>query len=244
MSKTISVWGSPGCGKTTFSVKLASTIYERYHCSVLVLLTDNRTPSLPVLFPARKAEELYSIGVPLSKAEITQDEIIKNIVTVKGKMNFGFLGYKDGENQFAYPSADENKCVELLETAKTIADFIVTDCQDQMDALSRAALRQADTILRLASPDLKSLAFFASQLPLYADPSFKAEQHIIGLNINQSDAYLPAEDAKTHLGGVSFTLPYCREIRMQELDGALTEKIKDKKYNRKIRAIADHVVSA
>lgn len=242
MSKIIAVWGSPDSGKTTFSVKLASAIYDLYNCTVLTVLTNTRTPALPVLFPMRKADELYSIGVPLSKAEITQDEVINNIVTVKDRMNFGFLGYKDGENQFTYPSADENKCRDLLAMAQTLADVIIVDCQSNMDIFSTVSVRQAEAVIRLASPDLKSLSFFASQLPLYTDPSFKAEQHILGLNIKNADVYMPIEDAKACLGGVSFTIPYCKDIRIQSLNGTLINTIKDKKYSRKIKAIAERII--
>ena len=36
MSKLIAVWGSPDSGKTSFAVKLASAVYERYNSTVLV----------------------------------------------------------------------------------------------------------------------------------------------------------------------------------------------------------------
>ena len=35
MAKVITVWGSPDSGKTTFSVKLASTIYSEYNSTVM-----------------------------------------------------------------------------------------------------------------------------------------------------------------------------------------------------------------
>ena len=103
MAKTIAVWGSPRSGKTSFATKLARTIYDNYDCKVLCVYTDFETPSLPVLFPSFKAENLYSIGNALSQTDITQEGVVKQIVQLKDKMNIGFLGFKDGDNLHSYP---------------------------------------------------------------------------------------------------------------------------------------------
>ena len=242
MSKMIAVWGSPGSGKSSFAVKLACAIYEQYSATVLLLLTDMITPSLPVLFPNRKADGLTSVGVPLSKTEVTQNELIKSIVTVKDKMNFGVLGYKDGENKYSYPAFDSIKAGELITVMQSLAHIVIIDCTSDMDEISKAAVQRADTVIRLAAPDLKSMAFYASQLPVYADPSYKTEHHIIGLNVTENDIFPPLEDAKAHFGGVSFTLPYCRELKQQMLDGELFKSLSDKKYNGKLKNITANLI--
>ena len=106
MAKFIAIWGSPNSGKTTFATKLARSIYEEYQSTVIVLYADNETPSLPVVFPNYKKEDLFSLGVPLSKTDITAEDVVKQIVTVKNKLNFGFLGFIDGENKYTYPAFD------------------------------------------------------------------------------------------------------------------------------------------
>lgn len=243
MSKLIAVWGSPNSGKTTLAVKLAKCIYENYSATVLVILNDNTTPTLPVLFPNTKADELFSIGVPLSKTEIMQQEVMKNIVTVKGKMNFGFLGYMDGENKFTYPSYDDKKAKALLTILKNVVDFVIVDCTSSLDnLLITTAVEQADSIIRLATPDLKSMSFFSSQLPLYADPKYKTEQHIMVLNTTEKELYIPIEEAKSHFKDIAFTLPYCRHLLEQNINGELLKTITDKKYNEVLKMIAKKVV--
>lgn len=242
MSKLIAVWGAPTSGKTVFSVKLASAVYERYNSTVLMLSCDDATPVLPCLFPALKSDELYSVGEPLSKTDITQQEVIKAIVTLKGKINLGYLGYKDGENKYTYPAYGEKKALMLLEVLKSLADFVIVDCTSILNILSAVALKNADEIIRLASPALKTVSFFSSQLPLYADPAYRLEQQIVGLNINEADCYMPIEEAKSHFREISFTLPYCRDIRQQCIDGTLTKTVRDKKYSAKFKAIADKIV--
>ena len=98
--KIIAVWGSPHSGKTTFATKLATAIYSSFESTVITLYTDLETPVIPILFPFDKNEDLGSVGYPLSKTEVEQGDIINNLVTVKDMQNFGFLGYKTGENKY------------------------------------------------------------------------------------------------------------------------------------------------
>jgi cellulose biosynthesis protein BcsQ len=243
MGKLITVWGSPSSGKTTLAVKLAKCIYENYSATVLMLSTDDTTPTLPVLFPNTKADEFFSIGVPLSKTDIIQSEVLKSIVTVKGKNNLGFLGYKDGENKFTYPIYDYKKAKALLVMLKSLVDFVIVDCTSSLDnLLSATAVEQADTVIRLATPDLKSISFFSSQLPLYSDPKFKTEQHIVVLNSTEKELFMPILEAKIHFNNVGFTLPYCIHLREQNINGDLLKEITDKKYIGTLKMIVEKVV--
>ena len=120
--KIIAVWGSPHSGKTTFATKLATAIYSSFESTVITLYTDLETPVIPILFPFEKNEDLGSVGYPLSKTEVEQGDIINNLVTVKDMQNFGFLGYKTGENKFTYPKFGKAKAEDLL----GMMDFTVT----------------------------------------------------------------------------------------------------------------------
>ena len=102
MSKLIAVWGTPDSGKTTFATKLARSIYEEYQSTVIVVYADNETPALPVVFSNYKKEDMFSVGAALAKTDVTQEDVVKQLVTVKDKQNFGFLGFTDGENRFIY----------------------------------------------------------------------------------------------------------------------------------------------
>lgn len=167
MAKFIAVWGSPNSGKTTFATKLGRCIYEEYQSTVIVLYTDNETPTLPVIFPNYKKEDVFSIGVSLSKTELTQEDIIKQIVTVKGKQNLGFLGFIDGENKYTYPSFDESKVRSLFNILSTLADYIIIDCTSSLtNPLSKVAIKESDEVIRLATPDLKSVSYYSSQMSL------------------------------------------------------------------------------
>lgn len=243
MSKIIAVWGSPNSGKTAFSVKLAEHICKRLGVVVSVVFADMTAPSLPVLFPNRKADDMLSIGAVLSKPEITQHELLKNTVTVKGKSNLGFLGFTDGENRFSYPAFDSQKAEALFTILKGIDDVIVVDCtSDIQNILTVSAMKLADTIIRVANPDLKSVSYFSSQLPLMGDLKYRRDEHIICLNENEQAVFLPVNEAISHFGEVAFLLPFCPVLKKQFVDGALLENLTDKKFTAVLNALVGKAV--
>ena len=81
-----------------------------------------------------------------------------------------------------------------------------------------------------------------SQLPLYADPMFRLEQHVQGLCVTDADLYMPIEEAKALLNDVRFTIPYSRSVKQQMLDGNLYEVVGDKQFNGKFKAIVEKIV--
>lgn len=243
MSKMIAIWGAPNSGKTTFATKLARTIYDEYQATVIVVYTDYETPTLPVVFPNYKKEDLCSIGVALSKTDIDRHEVVKQMVTVKDKQNFAFLGFTDGENKYTYPAFDTNKVRALYSVLSALADYVIVDCTGSLDnPLSKVAVCEADEVIRLSAPTLKSVSYLSSQLPLYVDPVFRLETHIQGICVTDADLYMPIEDAKAQLHDVRFTIPYCIATKQQMLDGKLYEVVKDKKFNEKFKAIVEKVV--
>lgn len=243
MSKVIAVWGAPNSGKTTFATKLARTIYDEYQATVIVVYTDYETPALPVIFPNYKKEDLCSIGVALSKTDVDRYEVVKQMVTIKDKQNFAFLGFTDGENRYTYPAFDTGKVRTFYSILAALADYVIIDCTSSLDnELSKVAVCEADEVIRLSAPTLKSVSYLSSQLPLYADPVFRLEKHIQGICVTDADLYMPIEDAKAQLQDVRFTIPYCILAKQQMLDGTLYKAVNDKKFNEKFKAIVEKVV--
>lgn len=243
-AKIIAVWGSPHSGKTTFTTKLATAIYNNYQSTVIVLYTDLETPTLPVIFPNEKPENIGSVGIPLSKTEVEIDEVIKNLVTIKERQNFGFLGYREGENKFTYPRYGKAKAEALLEVLQSITDYIVVDCTSNIEnsILSAIAIENADQIIRLASPDLSSISFFISQKGVYEGDKCRWDEHIIGLNTPVADVFMPIEEARSHLKDVAFTVPFSQAVKEQLQKGTLYASAKDKRFDSRMKEIAGKVV--
>ena len=243
MSKVIAVWGAPNSGKTTLATKLARAIYDAYQATVVVVYTDNETPTLPVVFPNYKREDLSSVGAALAKTDVDRYEVVKQMVTIKGKQNLCFLGFMDGENKYTYPAFDDGKARSLYAVLASVADYVIVDCTGSLEnPLAKVAIQEADTVFRLSAPTLKSVSFLVSQLPLYADPSFRLDRHIQGICVTDEDLYMPIEEAKAQLRDVRFTLPFSRAVKQQMLDGNLYEAVGDKQFNAKLKAIMEKIV--
>ena len=242
--KIVAVWGSPNSGKTAFATKLATAIYDNYQATVIVLFTDIETPVLPVIFPNEKTEDVGSVGIPLSKVEADRDDVIKNLVVAKNRQNFGFIGYRAGDNKFTYPKFGRAKAEALLVELCKLANYVIVDCTSNLEnnVLSAVGIELAEQIIRLASPDLKSISFYLSQFPVYADVKYRLGEHIQGINTPNADVFMPVEETKFHLKDVSFSVPYCGEVKLQMQKGTLIEPTKDKRFDRRMKEIAGKVV--
>ena len=72
--------------------------------------------------------QIRKVGGPLLHAGI-----ISNLVTVKNMQNFGFIGYKIGENKYSYPKFGRAKAEELLGELCRLADYVIVDCTSNLD---------------------------------------------------------------------------------------------------------------
>ena len=244
-AKIIAVWGSPNSGKTTIATKLATAIYDRYQSTVIVLYCDLEAPVLPIIFPNEKHEDIGSVGVPLSKTEIEAEDIERNPVTVKNRGNLVFFGYRAGDNKFTFPRYGRAKAENLINILCHNADYVIVDCSSNLESsvLSATAIEMADQIIRLASPDLKCISYYLSQMPVYADGKYRLGEHIQGLNTPNADVFMPVEEAKAHLKDVRFTVPFSTAVKVQMQTGSLVESTGDKAFDNRMREIAEKVVT-
>ena len=245
MGKLIAVWGTPESGKITLSMKLAEAIYSRSRGKsiIIVVFTDIVTPTLPVVFPNLRSEDIFSVGSVLSKPDFFADDVVSNIVMTKRRMNLGYMGYKDGENRHSYPEYTEMKAKHFYDVLVGIADFVIVDCMSMLDfsLLTRVALKNADQTVRLSTPDLKCISFRMSQMKIFASHGYLKDSDVAVMNIPRQELNLSAADARTHLGKIELTIPYCPGIMEQYMEGVLYEEMKDKKFMQTVTAIVERL---
>ena len=240
MSKLIAVCGSPESGKTTLGLKLAQEIYFSKKTSVLFFSVDLNVPVMGYVFPHCKASDLHSIGKTLDKTDIYREDVMKQIVTVKTMMNFGYLGFKAGENKYSYPRPTEDKVLELFRCMQEIADYVIIDCMsDNEDLISMLAKREADVVIQSVTPDLKCMTYFASNGDAYLGC---ADKTVIVMNTNEKELYLPFDEVKAHFKKVQYVLPYSITLKQQEITGTLSERLADRKYREVISKLARAVI--
>lgn len=229
MGKVISIFGSPGSGKTTFSVKFANEIAKEK--SVIVVFTDILCPVIPTILD--NADNKKSLGKILSSAQVTKDLILQNCISVN--KNLGVIGYAERENIFTYPQFTRPSVVDLIDYLKDLADYIIIDLSSNFttDLLSTTALEISDKVIRMTSSRLKDICYFNSHLPLLSDMKFKTNEHI--RVISNFKSYDAIEELK-EVYKIQATFGYSEEIREQGLCNELFSSLSSKeekqlKYN-------------
>lgn len=237
MAQIIAICGSPAGGKTTVGMKIAQEVYFKTRVPVLYLSPDWNKSSLSYFFPRRKESDLYSLGTVLDHTAVTKDDVLRSTVYSEQMKNFGFLGFKTGENRSSYPVPTEDKVLSLFWAASDLADYIFVDCSSCFDdPVSVIAARESGHILQMIVPDLRSMGYYASFGERYKQYDHKT---VKALNRTDKDVFLPEQEVKEHFGSVRFSIPYSRELKQQSVNGTLPDKLTDIKFRKEIGKIAE-----
>jgi CO dehydrogenase nickel-insertion accessory protein CooC1 len=239
--KIAAVWGSPGCGKTVVAAKLARRLVEQGRSTIL-LFCDTLAPPLPCVIASSELEREHSLGSVFAAAHISESLVRNNLISLKRTDKLSLLGFLKGENSQNYPQCSECQAIELLECLREIAEYVVIDCTSGFDTLTLAALKSADTTLRLVNGELKSLSYYASKLQQLAEkvPNIDANLRVAA---NTRPLCL-TECVSQLLSKSDFALPYSTEIERQCADGNLLSQMtsKDgKMFNREIDKMIDKI---
>ena len=154
------------------------------------------------------------------------------------------LGLRKKENEYTYAPCTKQQAEELIRGLREIVPYVVIDCSSYIanDILSAVALMEADSILRLANCDPKSVNYFASQLPLLDGPEWDMDkQYKVASNVKP---YQAADHIGKVLGDTAFVLPYSQELEEQYLAGELLADLsmKDSRaFRKEINRICEEV---
>ncbi|BAL01477.1 hypothetical protein OBV_42780 [Oscillibacter valericigenes Sjm18-20] len=243
--QVLAVWGSPGSGKTTISVRLAKYLADKKR-NVVLLLCDMTAPMLPCICPPAELECERSLGSILAATHVTDTLIRQNCVTLKKMSHLTLIGMLKGENVFTYPAYTKELAAELVDHLRDIAPYVIVDCGSCIahDILSAVALLEADTVLRLVNCDLKSVSYLSSQLPLLKDQKWDADkQYKAASDVKSNQA---GEHIKQVLGSVAFQIPHSSELENLALEGNLLGELalKDSRpFRKEIEKISKEVFS-
>lgn len=99
-------------------------------------------------------EDTITIPVPL-------EAFGDNLTTLKRLPHLTMLGLRKKENEYTYAPCTKQQAEELIRRLREIVPYVVIDCSSYIanDILSAVALMEADSVLQLASCDLKSVGY-------------------------------------------------------------------------------------
>lgn len=210
MSKIITVWGNPGCGKSMFCCSLAKVLTAGRE-KALIINADSSTPMLPVWMPERILETNASIGNVLTGLEINTALVAERVTILKEYPFIGVMGYAAGENPFSYPELKYDKIKLFIAEAAKLVDYIILDCSSNMlNFFTPTAIEAADVTVRIITPDLRGLNYLRAHKPLLTDDKFHYDSHLTFAGLARP---FHAIDEMDHLiGGFDGLLPYAKEI--------------------------------
>ena len=210
MSKIITVWGNPGCGKSMFCCCLAKILTANKD-KALIINADSSTPMLPVWMPERILETDASIGNVLTGLEINTALVAERVTILKEYPFIGVMGYAAGENPFSYPELKYEKIKLFIAEASKLVDYIILDCSSNMlNFFTPTAIEAADLAVRIITPDLRGLNYLRAHRPLLMDEKFHYDSHLTFAGLARP---FHAIDEMDHLiGGFDGLLPYAKEI--------------------------------
>jgi MinD-like ATPase involved in chromosome partitioning or flagellar assembly len=241
-NKIIALWGSPGSGKSTLSVKIAAALAVSKK-NVMILCCDDETPAIPVL--AGDVGRTRSLGDLLAKTNPTVDSVLQHSVLYGKSGYISLLGYALGENVLTYPEYSLQNVKLLFSLCRRVPDidFILIDCSHHTtgNLLTAYALESADAVIRIGQPDIKSMVFLESQVQALSDPKFHVHQHIGVLNKAKAGVTQLYQGEFDHL---DYLLPRCSALEEQFAQRKLLDPLsgKDgKRFNSSLISLVQEV---
>ena len=239
MSKTITVWGSPGSGKSMFCCILAKAL-TRDKRKAIIISGEPGIPMLPVWLPEQITTTAVSIGQVLTSVEIDTSQVASHVTVLKNYPYIGLMGYCAGENPLSYPEADYQMALQLISSAKKLVDYVILDCGSAMtNVFTPAAIESGDLVARIVTPDLKGINYLKAHQPLLADGRFHYHEHMTFAGMARP--FHAFDEMGYIIGGFDGLLPYGKEIDRCATEGGMFQAIKycNSKYTASLNKILD-----
>ena len=239
MSKTITVWGSPGSGKSMFCCILAKAL-TRDKRKAIIISGEPGIPMLPVWLPEQITTTAVSIGQVLTSVEIDTSLVAGHVTVLKNYPYIGLMGYCAGENPLSYPEADYQMVLQLISSAKKLVDYVILDCGSAMtNVFTPAAIESGDLVVRIVTPDLKGINYLKAHQPLLADGRFHYHEHMTFAGMARP--FHAFYEMGYIIGGFDGLLPYGKEIDRCATEGGMFRAIKycNSKYTASLNKILD-----
>lgn len=239
MGKVITVWGSPGCGKSMFSCILAKAL-TRDKRKAIIINAEISVPMLPVWLPEQVIQTGASIGQVLSSVEIDTTLVASHVTVLKNYPFIGLMGYCAGENPLSYPDIQYSMVLQLVNAAARLVDYVILDCSSSMtNVFTPAAIESGDLTVRILTPDLKGVNYLKAHQPLLVDSRFHYNEHLSFAGMARP--FHALDEMGYLVGGFDGLLPYSKEIDRCATEGGMFRTINycNPKYTAALNKILD-----
>lgn len=226
-AKIISLWGSPGSGKTFLCSAIGDAL-TKGNKRVAVINMDILTYALQIWVPQEKFTQDNSLStLVFGNAQMSETEILKRLIIHPRNSNLGFMGFCNGDNFLSFMRIGIEKTYDLLNQLSTFLDYIILDCPNNpQNTFTAFALENSNVIFRCVNPDVKSATFCDMVLPMLTDKKYKLFEHVILLN--GVKPFSPVDEAQQRMGIANIQIPWSTEAEKKYLGGQMLNHLSDK----------------
>ncbi len=239
MSKTITVWGSPGSGKSMFCCILAKALTGSKKKAVIIS-AEPGTPMLPIWLPEQSIGPEVSVGQVLSSLEIDTSLAASHVTVLKNYPFIGLMGYCAGETPLSYPDPDYQMALQLISVTKSLVDYLILDCGPGMtNVFTPASIESGDLVVRILTPDLKGINYLKAHQPLLTDKRFHYDAHMTFAGMARP--FHAFDEMGYIIGGFDGLLPYGKEMERCATEGGMFHAAKycNAKYTASLNKVLD-----
>lgn len=242
-AKIITVWGSPGSGKSLLATALAAILAEK-NANVIVFNGDTLVPSLKMFCPSKVIDSKKSIGPLLMSGRYDDAAFAERLISHPECEYIAYAGMAPTDTYITYSEFERPYVIQMANKMAQLADYVIIDglSNPLKDMMTLIGLEISDIIIRVITADTKGILYQDAARSIYREAKYKMDEHITILG-NVHDVS-PVSEVMSVSGKYDFILKYSPEVENHFIAGQLIKDLKTsqgRSFEKNVRKLARRI---
>lgn len=241
-ARIITVWGSPGSGKTLLSTALAAILAEKKE-NVIVFNGDRLVPSLKLFCPSVVIDAKKSIGPLMMSGRYDDAAFAERLVSHPECEYIAYVGMAPSDTFITYPEFEAPSVIRLANMMAQQADYVIIDGVSnplmKEERMTLFGMEKSDLIIRVITADTKGVLYQDAARSIFREDKYRFDKHITVLG-NVRDVS-PVSEVMSVSGKYDYILKYAPEVENCFIGGQLIKDLKTSQgraFEKNIRKLA------
>ncbi len=236
-TKLITIWGSPGSGKSILALSIAAVIAEQSK-NVIIFNGDKLVPALKMYCPNKEIDSKMSVGPLLMSDQYTDKEFAARVITHQYSEYIAFVGMAPSDTYVTYKRFERPSVIHIANRMAQLADYVIIDGANNPveDTMTHTALEISDFAVRCITADTRGILYLNAVRSIFREERYHFDQHITVLGNVHSVS--PISEVMSVSGQYDYTLGYAPEIENKFIAGELLKDFKTshaRDYEKQVR---------